>query len=156
LSFSTFSSSSSSSTETMIFKTKQYSESLLHFPSHPPSLSPPALRPQSTIMTKISQTDSSPSWSELRRLSLDPSVSLQLQQRKSDAQGEDKCSLALHPVRGGMEGGEQGEDSNSGNRSGRSVGIGARSGNRSVVSPMAIRSVEWPHKSVEWPQVIKG
>jgi hypothetical protein len=35
------------------------------------------------------------------------------------------------------------------NRSGRSVGIGARSGNRSVVSSMAIGSVEWP-------QVIKG
>jgi hypothetical protein len=76
----TFSSSSSSSTETMIFKTKQYSESLLHFPSHTPSLSPPAL-PSSTKhdYDKISQTDSSTSWSELRRLSLDLSLSRQLQ-----------------------------------------------------------------------------
>jgi hypothetical protein len=68
------------------------------------------------------------------------SISLSLDscsEHKSDAQSEDKCSLALHTVRGGRQGGqggEQGEDSNSGNRSGRSVGIGARSGNRSVVS----------------------
>ncbi|KAH9568746.1 hypothetical protein CY35_03G093500 [Sphagnum magellanicum] len=135
----------------MIFKTKQYSESLLHFPSHPPSpLSPPALRPQSTIMTRFLKPTLLPAGANFGdSLSISISVSLQLQQRKSDAQNEDKCSLALHTAhcarreggRQGGEGGEQGEDSNGGNRSGRSVGIGARSGNRSVVSTMAIRSV---------------
>jgi hypothetical protein len=146
----------------MIFKTKQYSESLLHFPSHTPSLSPPAL-PSSTKhdYDKISQTDSSTSWSELRRLSLDLSLSLSTaaatQKRRTKRRQVFPC--AAHCARrGGREGREANKEKIP------TVGIGQAEvwelvpevgiGQWSV--PMAIRSVEWPRKSVEWPQVIKG